>query len=61
MSIRVVSHGRIAAEGLADVETTVSEILEVRLASGWLPRESALKDGDRVVGHAACVVTSKSE
>jgi hypothetical protein len=32
------------------------EILRGRLAAGWQPTPSTLKDGDRVLGHAACVV-----
>lgn len=37
---------------------SATEILDVRMASGWMPRPSLLKDGDRVVGHAACIVTN---
>ncbi|HEX8921459.1 MAG TPA: hypothetical protein VF766_08265 [Pyrinomonadaceae bacterium] len=33
------------------------ELLEARLSAGWTPTPSALKGGDAVIGHAACVVT----
>jgi len=32
-----------------------AELLDRRLASGWKPTASALKDGDVVEGYAACV------
>jgi len=31
-------------------------LLEARLARGWRPTPSALKDGARVLGYAACIV-----
>jgi len=31
-------------------------LLEARLARGWRPTPSALQDGARVLGYAACVV-----
>jgi hypothetical protein len=36
------------------------EILNKRLADGWQPTPSMLKEGDKILGHAACVVTDKS-
>ncbi|HEX6625212.1 MAG TPA: hypothetical protein VF064_15980 [Pyrinomonadaceae bacterium] len=38
---------------------SADEILAGRLAAGWQPTPSALKDGDRVLGHAACAVVDK--
>jgi hypothetical protein len=35
---------------------TPDELLKARLEKGWQPRPSLLKEGDVVVGHAACVV-----
>lgn len=35
------------------------ELLSRRVESGWTPRPSILKEGDRVVGHAACLVTGE--
>jgi hypothetical protein len=31
-------------------------LLDARLARGWRPTPSALKEGERVLGYAACVV-----
>ena len=36
------------------------EILSKRLETGWQPKPSRLKEGDKVVGHAACVLVDKS-
>ncbi len=38
---------------------SADEVLRERLAAGWQPTPSALKDGDRILGHAACVVVDK--
>ena len=35
---------------------SADELLEYRLAKGWKPTLSRMKDGDRVEGHAACVI-----
>jgi hypothetical protein len=53
--------GGITAVAVWDHLPSANELLEVRLAAGWQPRPTLLKDGDRVVGHAACLVTMKSE
>ncbi|MEZ5427850.1 MAG: hypothetical protein R2747_16390 [Pyrinomonadaceae bacterium] len=34
-------------------------LLQNRLKNGWRPTPSSLKDGDRVLGHAACLVEMK--
>jgi hypothetical protein len=31
-----------------------AELLDLRLSIGWLPTASPLKDGDIVLGYAAC-------
>jgi hypothetical protein len=33
-------------------------LLRARLARGWTPTPSALKSGERVLGYAACAVSS---
>ena len=37
-----------------DHRPTAAELLEQRLASGWRPKPSLLKEGDVVEGYAAC-------
>jgi hypothetical protein len=37
---------------------SADEILQARVQDGWKPTPSSLKDGDRVLGHAACLATS---
>jgi hypothetical protein len=40
-----------------DHHPTADELLKVRLNEGWQPTPSLLKDGDKVLGHAACLFT----
>ncbi|HEY7544351.1 MAG TPA: hypothetical protein VID27_05695 [Blastocatellia bacterium] len=40
-----------------DHTPSADELLEARLAEGWTPTPSRMKEGDRVLGHAACRVT----
>jgi hypothetical protein len=42
-----------------DHRPTAQEILGKRLAAGWKPTPSHLKDGDVVEGHAACVFEAR--
>jgi hypothetical protein len=35
---------------------TPAELLEARVARGWAPTATATRDGDRVLGYAACLV-----
>lgn len=44
------------AVAIWDHRPTAAEILERRLQSGWKPTPSALKEGERVLGYAACAV-----
>jgi hypothetical protein len=30
------------------------ELLDARVARGWRPTATAMRDGDRILGHAAC-------
>ena len=39
-----------------DHRPTADELLDARLARGWTPTPSALVEGDRILGHAACLV-----
>jgi hypothetical protein len=39
-----------------DHRPTADELLATRLALGWAPEPSRLKDGDVVEGHAACLM-----
>ena len=52
--------GGITAVAVWDHPPSAKELLDARLNAGWEPRPSMLKEGDRVVGHAACVVTKSS-
>jgi hypothetical protein len=47
------------AVAIWDHRPTAAEILARRLATGWAPTASALKDGERVLGYAACVVSGE--
>lgn len=53
--------GGITAVAVWDHLPSANELLEVRLAAGWVPRPTLMKDGDRVAGHAACLVIDRSE
>ncbi|MDP1918077.1 MAG: hypothetical protein Q8L14_17665 [Myxococcales bacterium] len=41
-----------------DHQPTADELLEARLARGWEPVATSTVDGDVVMGHAACRVTT---
>jgi hypothetical protein len=47
--------GGVTAVAVFDHKPTAHELLERRLARGWHPTPSRLKDGHRVLGYAACV------
>jgi hypothetical protein len=44
------------AVAIWDHRPPAAEILERRLSHGWTPTASALKEGERVLGYAACAV-----
>ena len=44
------------AVAIWDHRPTADELLERRLAEGWTPTASALKEGERVLGYAECAV-----
>jgi hypothetical protein len=39
-----------------DHRPTADELLQARLARGWEPTPTATRDGDLILGHAACRV-----
>jgi hypothetical protein len=39
-----------------DPAPTAKELLDARLARGWKPTPTATREGDRILGFAACVV-----
>jgi hypothetical protein len=39
-----------------DHQPTADELLKDRLSRGWKPTPTATKDGDKILGHAACVI-----
>lgn len=47
----------MTAVAVWDRKPSAQDLLEARLARGWAPTATALKDGDRVLGFAACVVS----
>jgi hypothetical protein len=42
-----------------DHQPSAAELLGERLEAGWHPTPSALREGDRVLGYAACAVTGE--
>jgi len=46
----------VTAVAVFPVRPDARTLLEARLARGWHPTPSALKDGARVLGYAACAV-----
>ena len=38
---------------------SAAELLDARLARGWRPTPTRLREGERVLGYAACVVTAE--
>jgi hypothetical protein len=39
-----------------DHRPTAEELLAARLAAGWTPTPTATRDGDQVLGFAACAI-----
>jgi hypothetical protein len=46
----------VTAVAVWDFQPSATELLEFRLKQGWKPTPSRLKEGDRILGHAACAV-----
>ena len=51
----------MTAVAVWETKPTPRELLDARLARGWRPMASALKDGERVLGFAACVVSAEHQ
>ena len=49
----------MTAVAVWDVTPSADEILSKRLAGGWKPMPSMLQGGDKILGHAACLVMMK--
>jgi len=46
----------LTAVAVWDHRPTPDELLDQRLGSGWRPTPTRLKEGPRILGHAACRV-----
>ena len=40
-------------------QPTPAELLRARLAAGWSPTPTALREGDRILGYAACLAQER--
>jgi hypothetical protein len=40
---------------------TARELLDARLAAGWQPTPTATREGDRVLGYAACLAENPTK
>ena len=49
----------MTAVAVFDHRPDAAELLARRLERGWRPTPSALRDGERVLGYAACLVTGE--
>ena len=49
--------GAITAVAVWNHQPSASELLDARFARGWKPTPSDLRDGERILGYAACAVT----
>jgi hypothetical protein len=36
------------------------ELLQFRLRNGWKPTASSLREGDKILGHAACLINEEN-
>jgi hypothetical protein len=46
----------VTAVAVWDHDLGARELLAARLNEGWTPTPSALRGGDQILGHAACLV-----
>jgi hypothetical protein len=46
----------VTAVAVFDFQPDADELLRLRLENGWRPTASSLKDGDKILGHAACLI-----
>ena len=47
------------AVAIWDHRPTADELLDFRFGAGWTPTPTALKIGERVLGHAGCTVAPR--
>jgi hypothetical protein len=40
-------------------QPTAQQLLDARIHRGWKPTPTAMKDGERVLGFAACIVSAE--
>ena len=50
--------GAIAAVAVWKNQPDADKILEFRLKNGWKPTPSLLKNGEKILGHASCMIKS---
>jgi hypothetical protein len=47
----------VTAVAVWDHAPTADELLAARTARGWAPTPTATREGEKILGHAACLVT----
>jgi hypothetical protein len=50
----------VTAVAVWDHAPNEEELLKARLARGWTPTPTATRDGDKILGYAACCVVGPS-
>jgi hypothetical protein len=51
----------VTAVAVWDHLPSASELLSARLARGWAPTPTATRDGDKILGYAACLARPPPE
>jgi hypothetical protein len=46
----------VTAVAVWDHQPDARELLDARVARGWAPTPTALREGERVLGYAACLL-----
>jgi hypothetical protein len=46
----------VTAVAVWDHLPSAAELLDARLARGWTPTPTATREGDKILGYAACLV-----
>jgi hypothetical protein len=46
----------VTAVAVWDHSPNADELLAARVAAGWAPTPTATREGDKILGHAACLV-----
>jgi hypothetical protein len=46
----------VTAVAVWDKHPTADELLQRRIEMGWKPKPSQTKDGEKIEGHAACLI-----